>query len=1736
MMAIFHDMIEETMEVFMDDFSVFRDSFSSCLSHLDNMLKRCEHTNLVLNWEKCHFMVKEGIVLGHKISKSGIEVDRDKVDVIAKLPHPTSVKGVRSFLGHAGFYRRFIQNFSKIARPMTHLLEKDTPFIFSKECIEAFNTLKKKLTEASILVAPDWDLPFEIMCDASDYAVGAVLGQRKTKHFQPIHYASKTMTDAQAHYTTTEKELLAVQDAKPRFLRWILLLQEFNVVIRDKKGAENLAADHFSRLENPHQDDLENKEINETFPLKTVRMITFHGDSSTPWFADIANYHTGNFIVKGMSSQQKKKFFKDVKHYFWDDPYLFRIYADQVIRRCVYGQEAVDILTTCHNGPTGGHHGANYTTKKVFDSGFYWPTIYRDAYDMVEAKALPTNDARVVVKNLKSLFARFGTPRAIISDRGTHFCNDQFANVMLKYGVTHRLSTAYHPQTSGQVEVSNHGLKRILERTIGENRASWSNKLDDALWAFRTAFKTPIGCTPYKLVYGKACHLPIKLEHKAYWALKHCNFDLKSASDHRKVQMNELNELRDQAYENSLIYKEKTKKIHDSKIKNAFSTLLDFEDVCFVKELQHFNLFSVSQMCDKKNKVLFTDSECLVLSPEFKLPDENQVLLKIPRQNNMYSFNLENIVPSGGLACLIAKATIDESNKWHRRLGHVNFKNLNKLVKGNLVRGLPSKIFQNDHTCVACQKGKQHKASCKAKSVSSISHSLQLLHMDLFGPTSVRSLNHKTYCLVITDDFSRFSWVFFLRTKDETSGILKDFIRQIENQLNQKVKTIRCDNGTEFKNKDVIEFCGSKGIKREYSNARTPQQNGVAERKNRTLIEAARTMLADSFLPNTFWAEAVSTACYVLNRVLVTKPHNKTPYELLTGKIPIISYIRPFGCHVTILNTIDHLGKFAGKSDEGFLVGYSLQSKAFRGKDQLGFFDLNYLTDSMNYQPVRSENQANQHAGPQEANHNAGTEDIIDAGDSEKEDESAQDCFVLPIWSSYSSTITPDLKTDEKREGPREEEQVFLDELERLKRQEKDANKAAEALRKEFAQETENLIIQAGAAKASSTNIFSTVSTPAKASSTNLVNTVSTPVSTASPHDGLSLSDPTNPEQDDSEIPPLEDIYQNSTDGIFTNSSYDDEGAVADFTNLETIVNVSPIPTSRIISSHPSALILGDPTLTVQTRSKVNKSSRAYAFVSYVQKQRRNNHKDFQHCLFACFLSQNEPKKISEALEDENFPFGKKAIGTKWVYRNKKDERGVVVRNKARLVAQGHRQEEGIDYDEVFAPVARIEAIRIFLAFASYMGFIVYQMDVKSAFLYGKIDEEVYVSQPPGFLDPKYPQKVYKVVKALYGLHQAPRAWYATLSTFLLKNGYRRGTIDKTLFIKKDKHDIILVQVYVDDIIFGSTKKSWCDEFEALMKSRFQMSLMGELTFFLGLQVKQKADGIFISQDKYVAEILKKFDFANVKTASTPIETQKPLVKDEEASDVDVHLYRSMIGSLMYLTASRPDIMFAVCACSRFQVTPKSSHLSAVKRIFRYLKGKPKLGNPQQEVVNFLAGDSFLSNAKSRFLAMQEADYCGYFNYRGRICCCCKLLWASFVDSESNVWTMGGQLHGEHKNLTIDNESTIGLVNGKDQSCISRGLKEFRELLIRVTNGTEALLLPTFVLPLSLDKVSTPPTPTTTAAVQTFRTHSLSKLHSHLQALISIFTLSHVRSLKMAVLDSCPKHNMGRYLEKTEVE
>ncbi|GJT17717.1 putative ribonuclease H-like domain-containing protein [Tanacetum coccineum] len=561
------------------------------------------------------------------------------------------------------------------------------------------------------------------------------------------------------------------------------------------------------------------------------------------------------------------------------------------------------------------------------------------------------------------------------------------------------------------------------------------------------------------------------------------------------------------------------------------------------------------------------------------------------------------------------------------------------------------------------EKGKQHKASCKTKLVSSISQPLQMLHMDLFGPTFVKSLNKKMYCLVVTDDFSRFSWVFFLASKDETSGILKTFITGIENQINHRVKIIRCDNGTEFKNSEMNQFCEMKGIKREFSVARTPQQNGVAERKNRTLIEAARTMLADSLLPTTFWAEAINTACYVQNRVLITKPHSKTPYELLVGRSPNLDFMRPFGCPVTILNTLDHLGKFEGKADEGFLVGYSVNSKAFRvfnsrtrkveenlhikflenksnvaGSGPEWLFDIDSLTKSMNYKPVTAGNQTN---------NDASIETNINAGQAGQEKASDHEYILLPFMPSDSPLSSSNQNSKDK-------------------------------------------------------------------------------------------------DVDDESGKGDEGLDQERTDsktGIF-DGAYDDEdvGAESDLNNLETTINVSLIPIIRIHKDHPKDQIIGDLNLSTQTRRIINLSEenamviQALTDSSWIEAMQEE-------------LLQFKLQKFWTLVD---LPKGKWAIGTKWVYRNKKDERGIVVRNKARLIAQ-----------------------------------------------------------------------------------------------------------------------------------------DGCEEC------------------------------LFISQDKYVADVLKKFDFVTVKTASTPIETNKALIKDEEAEDMDVYLYRSMIGSLMYLTASRPDIMFVVYACAR---------------------------------------------------------------------------------------------------------------------------------------------------------------------------------------------------------------------------
>ncbi|GJV15306.1 retrovirus-related pol polyprotein from transposon TNT 1-94 [Tanacetum coccineum] len=704
---------------------------------------------------------------------------------------------------------------------------------------------------------------------------------------------------------------------------------------------------------------------------------------------------------------------------------------------------------------------------------------------------------------------------------------------------------------------------------------------------------------------------------------------------------------------------------------------LNFKDMYFVKELK-FNLFSVLQMCDKKNSVLFTDTECFVLSPNFKLADESQVLLKVPRKNNMYSVDMKNIVLKESLTCLVAKATLDESMLWHRRLGHVNFKTINKLVKENLVKGLPSKSSENDQTCVACLKGKQHKAFCKSKIQNSITQPLFMLHMDLFGLTFVSNLMNKKYCLVVTDDYSRFTWVFILVTKDETSGILKSFITEIETLVDKKIKIIRCDNRTEFKNRVTNEFCKKTRIR---------------------------------------------------------------------GRTPALSFMRPFGCHVTILNTIDHLGKFEGKADEGFFVGYSMNNTSFRvynirtkkvkenlyieflenkpiiaGDGQKWLFDIDVLTESTNYVPVVIGTNSNDFADGS----------LLDSSLKKSDDDESQ----------------PSSDAEKKvNEGPSKECGIDVQERPKHENSTKDVN-----------------------------TVGPTINTACSNVNTNSpnINIVSPTVNTVRSSGYQTCPD----------MPTLGD---NATLKSTYNDFFSDESDMRNLNKIE--VDMSNITNTYLVLSTPNTRI----------------------------------HKDHSFDL----------------------PIGKRAIGTKWVFRNKKDERGNVIRNKARLVAQGHRQEEGIYYEKVFAPVARIEAIRLFLAYASFLGFLVYQMDVKSAFLYGTIKEEVYVTQPPGFKDPNNPDKVYKVVKALYGLHQSLRAWYETLANYLLGNGFKRGKVDQILFIKKQKGDILLVQVYVDDIIFGSTNK--------------------EL-------LQQKEDGIFIIQDKYVDEILKKFNYTDMKSASTPVD------------------------------------------------------------------------------------------------------------------------------------------------------------------------------------------------------------------------------------------------------------------------
>ena len=857
------------------------------------------------------------------------------------------------------------------------------------------------------------------------------------------------------------------------------------------------------------------------------------------------------------------------------------------------------------------------------------------------------------------------------------------------------------------------------------------------------------------------------------------------------------------------------------------------ENISLVEGLKH-NLLSISQFCDKGYDVSFRKERCLISNRK-----DEKLALQGVRKGNLFIADLDS-ASKGEVSCFYSKASAEDSWLWHKKLSHLNFKTMNSLVKRELVRGLPQMEFCKEGLCEACEKGKSKKASHRSKDMTNISEPLQLIHMDLFGPVNVMSMSRKRYALVMVDDYSKYTWVLFLHSKDETPQLIIDHLKKIELEANLPVRIIRSDNGTEFKNSILNDFCTEKGISRQYSAPRTPQQNGVVERKNRTLVEAARTMLSESRLPVYFWAEAVNTACYTQNRTLITKDLEKTPYEIMANKKPTLKYFHVFGGKCFVLKDDEHLGKFEAKAHEGIFLGYSLESKAFR----VYVIEHKKVIESLNV--------------------------------------------------TFDDNKLPSIQTEDPTESLKFDNMIDSD-------------------------------------------ADSDTDVPVAADGNN-DNGGDDPDTNGGDSSGTSQSNTT-----------VGSISQGERSSSHPSSSSGgaDQGSTSQI--QQNVINQAEssrhnLPRQTVWSrAHPWELIVGDPQAGVQTRSAT-----------------RNE------CFFSGFLSEIEPKKAEEALDDPDWviamqdelnqferqkvwklvprPKDKSVIGTRWVFRNKLDEDGIVIRNKARLVAKGYSQEEGIDYDETYAPVARLEAIRIFLAFAAYSNFKVFQMDVKSAFLNGELEEEVYVEQPPGFENAEFEDFVYFLFKALYGLKQAPRTWYDTLSEFLLENGFTRGVIDKTLFYKKHNGDLILVQVYVDDIIFGSTNENLCKRFAKLMQSRYEMSMMGELNYFLGLQVSQRQDGIFICQSKYVRDLLKKYHLEDSSPAKTPMATATKLDKDESGKKVDITAYRGMIGSLLYLTASRPDIMFATCLCARFQADPRESHLIAVKRIFRYLKGSPNLG------------------------------------------------------------------------------------------------------------------------------------------------------------------------------------------------
>ncbi|GJW77913.1 putative ribonuclease H-like domain-containing protein [Tanacetum coccineum] len=830
----------------------------------------------------------------------------------------------------------------------------------------------------------------------------------------------------------------------------------------------------------------------------------------------------------------------------------------------------------------------------------------------------------------------------------------------------------------------------------------------------------------------------------------------------------------------------------------------------------------------------------------------------------------------------MARATSTKSWLWHQRLSHLNFDTINDLAKNDLVTGLPKFKYHKEHLCPSCEQGKSKRASHPPKPVPNSKQRLHLLHMDLCGPMRIASINGKRYVLVIVDDYSRYTWVHFLRSKDEAPEVIKTFLKRITVLLQSPVIIIRTDNGTEFKNQILKEYFDSVGISHQASSVRTPQQNGVVERRNQTLVEAARTMLIFSRAPLFLWAEAIATACYTQNRSIIHRRFNKTPYELINGRKPDISFLHVFGALCYPKNDREDIGKLGAKGDIGFFIGYSADSCAYRVYNRRTKKIMETMNVTFDELSAMAFEQSSSKPGLQ--------------GMTSGQISSRLDLTYAP------STIT----TQQPTEGE-------LDLLFEAMYDDHIGGQPSAAPRTVPAAQAPQ-VLQTPTTTITTAN---TAPTPTNSSSqaTNFPNT-SQDVDELETQQHVQYQPATIADN----VPNAmfdENTFVNHFATPSTSAAESSTSQYVDPSNMHTFYQ--PYPHEyQWTKDHPLEQVIGEPSRPVLTRNQLRS--------------------DGDMCMYALTFKRLDVWVLVPP------PDNIKPLTLKWLFKNKHDEENTVIRNKTRLVVRGYRQEEGIDFKESFAPVARMEAIRIFLAYVAHKSFIVFQMDVKTAFLHGTLKEDVYVCQPEGFIDADHPSHVYKLKKALYGLKQAPRAWYDELSTFLLQNHFFKGTIDPTLFIRRFDDDILVVQVYVDDIIFGSTHPRYTQLFSDLMKSRFEMSMMGEMTFFLGLQVNQSPCGIFINQSNYVLEILKKYGMETCDLIGTPMEIKDKLDLDQNGTLVDATKYRSMIGALMYLTSSRPDIVHATCLCSRYQSMPTEKHLKEVKRIFRYLWGTINMG------------------------------------------------------------------------------------------------------------------------------------------------------------------------------------------------